>query len=90
MKRLIIMLLLMLLPCAALAAPWVEEVAYNDAGNIEWRAVCFADELPPMLQAVVQQPTISGAGIGGNASGVGGGFSAPVLDVCSAANPAFP
>lgn len=63
MKHLTLLLLLLLLPCAALAAPWVEEVAYDAAGNIAWRAVCFADELPPLLQAVVQVEVISGASV---------------------------
>lgn len=63
MKHLIILLLLLLLPSTALAAPWVEETAYSADGSVAWRAFCFADELPPLLADAVQEETISGAGV---------------------------
>ena len=64
LKRLMLLyLLIAFLPCAALAAPWVEETEYDTDGSLLWRATCFADELPPLLQGVVRERSISGASV---------------------------
>ena len=49
--------------CAALAAPWIEETEYHADGSLAWRAICFADELPPLLAGVLQEKTFSGASV---------------------------
>lgn len=63
MKRMLAALLVLVLPCVALAAPWIEETEYHADGSLAWRATCFADELPPLLTGIVQEETISGASV---------------------------